>query len=467
MNLARPLIQLGQNIIAGTRAALFMPVHLWCFKGGYLQIVLLLFITLALTFLDDYLETAPNNVFNPYGLGYEAMLYLLFFFSLSLIAYLNSRLNDLNKLIVLFLSIAPVIWLGTMCLLYLSQQQNFLTDVQASWSVFILYLIWYLLIVFRLIKRFFYLSVIKAVVFMSLHGVVNITPLFLLPKEPLWYSTQISNPVIDKYKLVDIETAYYSQAGVLKETMADIYPGRDNEIDLYFIGFAGDAKEDVFMNEVKAAKDIMDSRFGTLGRSVLLVNNVQTINSYPLANRYNLAASIKKIASLMDKENDVMFLFLTSHGTEDHKISANFPGFQFKNLGAEMINTLLDEAGIKWRIIIISACYSGGLINTLANPNTLLITAASADRASFGCGHDGQFTYFGQAYFGESLKKTDSFIEAFEASKQLIYERENKEGFSNSEPQLRLGEEMKHRLLEFQKQLQSNKSFNWAYTKED
>lgn len=83
--------------MAGTRAALFMPVQLWLFKSSYLQICLLLIVSLGLSFVHDYFNTAPDNLFNPYGLSYQALLYLLFFFSLSLIAAIKSRQRDLTN----------------------------------------------------------------------------------------------------------------------------------------------------------------------------------------------------------------------------------------------------------------------------------------------------------------------------------------------------------------------------------
>ena len=47
--------------------------------------------------------------------------------------------------------------------------------------------------------------------------------------------------------------------------------------DLYFVGFAGDAREDVFRKDVEAAQQVMDERWGTDGRSIVLINNPRTL----------------------------------------------------------------------------------------------------------------------------------------------------------------------------------------------
>lgn len=464
MKIVKPLIELVGNILAGTRAALFLPVYLWSFKGGFLQICLLLIISISLSIAYGYFDTAPDNYFNPYGLSYQAFLYLSFFFSLSLIAVLNSRQQDLGKLIILLLSLVPVLWLGYICLLVLAKQQTYLDAYQSHWAVFITHTLWNLLVVARLIKRFFYLSILPALAYAVLYALFNVSPLFLLPSLPLWHSLQSTNSSVESSYELDVETIYYSQNRLLDNAVNNLVEGKTGDTDLFFIGFAGDADEDVFMHETRAAQTILDNYFNTFGRSLVLINNEETVDSLPLANGHNLKNSIKETAKLMDVEEDILLLFLSSHGSEDHTISASFPPFKLNNIDAGMINVALDSAGIKWRVIIISACYSGGFIEPLADPYTLLITAASADRNSFGCGHDGKYTYFGEAFFENGLKQSKSFVQAFAIAKEIIFEKEEKEGFKNSNPQIRMGSEIKSKLIEYEKKLEATANSNWAMT---
>ena len=222
----------------------------------------------------------------------------------------------------------------------------------------------------------------------------------------------------------------------------------------------------MFMNEAVAVQDVVNNYFDAYGRSMVLINNSDTVDNIPLANSHNLKHSINEAAELMDKEEDILFLYLTSHGSEDHYLSANFPPFKLNNISASNIKQALDDVGIKWRIIIISACYSGGFIEPLAGPSTLMITAASADRNSFGCGHDGKYTYFGDAYFEKGLKQTKSFVKAFDYASKIIFAKEEEEGFKNSEPQISVGAEIKIKLIDFEKELEIKSNLNWASTAE-
>lgn len=190
-----------------------------------------------------------------------------------MIAFLNSRSQDLNKLIVLFLSIAPVIWLGTICLSLLAKQQTYFDTYKVEWAVFIIYALWYLLVSSRLIKRFFYISILPTCAFVLLYALINVPPLFLLPAEPLWSPLRAAKARVESSHNLDIEKIYYSQNTLVDEAVKNLLDGQVGIADLFFIGFAGDAGEDVFMNETKSAQAIMDDHFNTFGRSLLLINN--------------------------------------------------------------------------------------------------------------------------------------------------------------------------------------------------
>src|SRR5207344_2149888 len=114
--------------------------------------------------------------------------------------------------------------------------------------------------------------------------------------------------------------------------------------------------------------------------------------------------TLARVAEVMDPDEDILFLFLTSHGSKDHHFTLEFGRMAFKTLDPPTLRRLLDESGIKRRVIVVSACYSGGFIDALKDDNSLVITAAAADRSSFGCSDKADFTYFGKAYFDEALR---------------------------------------------------------------
>ncbi|MDD2725156.1 MAG: C13 family peptidase [Methylovulum sp.] len=143
---------------------------------------------------------------------------------------------------------------------------------------------------------------------------------------------------------------------------------------------------------------------------------------------------------------DVLVLYLTSHGSEDHELSVNFWPLALNDITPEKLRTLLDDAKIKWRVIIVSACYSGGFIKALANDNTLVATAAAADKTSFGCGTKSTFTYFGEAVFKDQLAHEFSLVSAVQQARIAIGLREKRENIEASSPQLSIGPSIKTKL---------------------
>jgi hypothetical protein len=193
---------------------------------------------------------------------------------------------------------------------------------------------------------------------------------------------------------VSVEQVRANQPPLLAHHLATLEPQRPGIVDLYFVGFASFAAEDVFLKEVRSAQSILDGRFDTRGRSLVLINNPQTVDSVPLATAANLRAALEGVARKMDVEEDVLFLYLTSHGDKRGMIAVEFGNLGLRPLRASEIRVMLDRARIRWRVIVVSACYSGSFINELRDERTLIVTAAAADKASFGCNHTNAFTYF-------------------------------------------------------------------------
>src|SRR5690606_18828703 len=110
-------------------------------------------------------------------------------------------------------------------------------------------------------------------------------------------------------------------------------------------------------------------------------------------------------------------------------------------------------AGFEWRIVVISACYSGGFVDALRDERTLVITAARADRPSFGCGVQSEITWFGQAFLAEALNQTFDFGEAFRLARGKVREREREEGERPSHPQIALGQAIAPRLKAWERTL--------------
>jgi len=246
---------------------------------------------------------------------------------------------------------------------------------------------------------------------------------------------------------IDIEETYYAQANLLSHSLYALSPERSGEVDLFFVGFAAYADQDVFRREVEQATVIFEQQFDAIGHTIALINNKSTINSVPLANHHNLRRAIGELAGRIALNEDIVVVFLSSHGAENGTIAVDMQNFGLNDLSAQDLREIFDEAKIKWRIVIVSACYSGSFIEQLASPHTLVITAAAADRASFGCAQENEWTYFGRAYFDQALKETPLFIPAFERAREIIAAREAAEEKTPSMPQVSIGSEIESYLL--------------------
>ena len=243
---------------------------------------------------------------------------------------------------------------------------------------------------------------------------------------------------------LDVETIYYDQPRLVQAALDGVLVSQDGVPETYFVGFASSAKEDVFESEVKRIESQFREQLGAEGRTAILVNSRSTMGELPLANGPNLESILKGMARKMGPE-DLLFLHMTSHGSKNHKFSVLFESMRLNDLSAKRIGEIVNGAGLPWRVVVVSACFSGGYIEELKSPRAMIITAASADRTSFGCENGREYTYFGEAYYRDSLTDAD-YRAAFERAVPLVREREESRGYKHSEPQIWMGEEIADKL---------------------
>ncbi len=249
-----------------------------------------------------------------------------------------------------------------------------------------------------------------------------------------------------KPKPLVAESVFGRQAALMERAASKVQVGQPGKAEMYFLGFAGDGRQKVFMRETRYIAGLFDQKFDTAGRSLVLANDRDQVEQQPMASVTNLGQSLKLIAQRMNVEEDILFLYLTSHGSKTHELAVVLDGIGLLDLSAAMLARLLRESGVRWRVVVVSACYSGGFIDPLKDDTTMVITAARADRKSFGCSDTADFTYFGRAYFEQALNQTDSFTDAFRKAKALVHEWELRDKQTPSEPQIHVGSEIKQQL---------------------
>jgi hypothetical protein len=235
------------------------------------------------------------------------------------------------------------------------------------------------------------------------------------------------------------ESLLFDQRAQIDAVIDAMRPDLGGSPAVYFVGFAGVAEEHVFAEEIKLAARVVDDRFATAGRQLLLINDRRDIDTYPIATASGLAYALKAIAEKMNPDRDILFLAISSHGADDASLSVSSGGLQLEQLSDEDLAAALKDSGIKRRIIVISACYAGAFIQPLENPDTIVIAAAAPDRTSFGCSDDRDMTYFGEAFYRDALPHARSLQDAFSAAKAAIADREQQEHETPSQPQAYFG----------------------------
>jgi hypothetical protein len=143
----------------------------------------------------------------------------------------------------------------------------------------------------------------------------------------VWQSSVSSQPIwkVEEQRLTLPEAAIYAQPRLLDDVLTQMQKGLSGESSWYFMGVAGAGYQDVFKSEVDRIQRQFDTRFGTYGRSIALVNNKNTFSSQPIATRVSIERALARIGQQMNPDSDVLFLYMTSHGLPNVFELANEP----------------------------------------------------------------------------------------------------------------------------------------------
>jgi Peptidase C13 family len=242
------------------------------------------------------------------------------------------------------------------------------------------------------------------------------------------------------------QSADAQQRALLKSAVGRLAPQRDGVTDLYTIGVAGWADQDVFVRELNGTIASLSKTLPVAGRVLRLVNQPGPKREAPVATRDTIAAAIRSVSELMAKDEDVLILFMTSHGTRGGFV-LQLPGRPLVEFAPRALARMLDGAGIRNRVVVVSACYSGAFVPPLANDNTIVITAADARSPSFGCAPGRDWTFFGDAFFNRSLRPGVDLQRAFDGARLIISEWESAENLSPSNPQAHFGPAVVEKLV--------------------
>ncbi|MGE8069420.1 C13 family peptidase [Pseudomonas sp. NPDC089569] len=249
----------------------------------------------------------------------------------------------------------------------------------------------------------------------------------------IWVNGQRVRDADGKLLPDPLELGLLAQGRLLDEMLSNV-PASTPAVELYSLTLGGDGKQSVFLRESDYVANMLASRFGAFGQ-IRLVNHRDHLADRPMATRENLRRAAMTLAERSGPE-DLIFIYLSSHGTSEHELVLDQPRMELADLPADELAAVLAPLKNRDKIIVISSCYSGGFIPALKDERTLIMTASRADRVSFGCSEEANFTYFGDALFAQALNQTDDLEQAFKLAKATVAERELADNFEASEPQI-------------------------------
>ena len=257
--------------------------------------------------------------------------------------------------------------------------------------------------------------------------------------EGIWRQGRLTfNVTTGERQHVEAELALEKHQEILSDSLEGILKSSDDKTNFYFLGVAGDGSQSVFRRELEFVSSLVEQKYLTKGRSVLLINHHNSAEIYPMATRRSIASAITSIGEKMNNSDDVLFLYLSSHGAKNHDFYLNHDSIELPDISPNELKKLLVDAQVKWKVIMVSACYSGGFISELQDDYTLLMTASDSKSTSFGCSEESEMTYFAKALFKEvisnnpDIKLSDAFVQA----KEIIIEWETEQEIEASNPMI-------------------------------
>jgi hypothetical protein len=240
-----------------------------------------------------------------------------------------------------------------------------------------------------------------------------------------------------------------AQYALIDATIAKFPLQVDGKPEFYFLGFAGYGEERVFAEEIKLAAARVGEKYGSTDRTLLLINDRRDLTTYPLATGLGLRHAVNALGKAMNRDEDVLFLVLSSHGARNAMLEVSNTDMPARGLAADDLAEILRQSGIRWQVVVVSACFSGAFVKPLAHPESIVITASSKHRTSFGCSDERHLTYFGEAFFRDAFPAAPDLRAAAEATRRAIRSREREEKVTPSQPQSHFGAAIEPKLREW------------------
>ncbi len=411
----------------------------WCLGALYFLLAL----------YSDASEASSSASFDGDGVQSIAASLLVLLLVASLVAVL------LRRPLVLGLAnrwLAALLWMDLLLLVFGRMLEPVLADWDWAEWLPLLMLIWLFAMIWTSLRQLARDQAFARVPTALLAGALLLAPNWL------WTSWSMYFDFGEDFEYASApysgERLMFEQRDRVDRAIEALAAPRPGVVDLYVLVFASDGSENLFRNEALYAQRLFEQRLGSKGRVLLLVNHRDTLSDWPLASASNLQYSLQRLGELLDPNEDLLFSYFSSHGSKDHHLHVGLDHLPLDAVSAQDLASWFRQSAIGARVTVVSACFSGGFLPPMRDPQALLISAAGADRSSFGCGAESEMSWFGRAFLAQALNQSVDFVEAFELARAQVEVWEREEGIEASDPQIEIGSEILPRLQDWRDQLQ-------------
>jgi hypothetical protein len=223
-----------------------------------------------------------------------------------------------------------------------------------------------------------------------------------------------------------------------EQAVSALEPQRPGTVDAYVVVAALDTAP-VFEREAREAGRVLSKRFNAAGRTLVLAGDEGEDKGDAAATPERLASALSRVGALMDRNEDVLVLYTTSHGSPRAGLNFRDPEGGTSVITPDQLAAMLNGPGIRNRLVILQACFAGQFVPALQSPGTVVATAASELTSSFGCTAGNDWTFFGYALIDLAMRKPDTFVRQFRRAFVSILGWEKKLDVPYSNPQLSVG----------------------------
>ena len=199
---------------------------------------------------------------------------------------------------------------------------------------------------------------------------------------------------------------------------------------------AGDNAQPVFDNAVASVRN-------WLAAGGVPAPHIHVLSATPVEGRAEPASAervLARIAALRPGPGEACLVFVTSHGQRGEGIWLAYSGEFLRP--AELAQALSAGCARAPTVVVASGCFTGGF-TALRAPNRVIVTAARADRPSFGCAVERTYAVFDECLLS-SLPQEATWRGVVDATRRCVGQRENDMQATPSEPQATFGTKVRN-----------------------